>query len=983
MAYDGSIIFSTKIDDKGFESGAKNLSSKVLALKNKISSTRNEIEKLSRELAQIGNEPIKSNEAISLEKTVATTENKLRNLYTQADKIGDGVKSDLLSMGFDLKYLDNILAQNSGWQKLQAEIDKTEILLDEYKQKLQQVSANQQIGKDTEEYQRKQQKLQSLTDKLGVYETQLSEVKSKEQATADATQKSNKDVSRYTATLKAVKKALGNLVTVLGRVCSRLKSAFSTVIANQIKKIGRNTSKTNSQMNLFAKALKRIKTAIVGMLFYKVISSAINSLKDGINQLVKVCPTANKQMSELMSSLTYLKSSLAAAFAPILTVITPIITKFVDNLSLAINKIGQFIAALTGQKTYTKAIKVQKDYAKSLDKTAASTQDLTDANNKNLASFDELNVMQADSGSKTSASADDDDVSNYVTVPTMFSDFANKLKDAIKKQDFSEIGQLIADKLNISMKKINWTKIRKTTQKWALNIANLINGFVKEINWNLLGETIADGINTATNFVNKLIGKNGIKFKKIGVGISKGLNNVIKKLDEKALGEALANSVNMIISFADGFSYNFNWDEFGEKIRRTLKSFFHNLDLTGAKNAFVNTINGLISSALNMIGSPNFEQWGIDTFNSLKETLQKINWEDISKLFTVLINGTLSFVDGIAISIDWKELGENILTSFSDFFGDGGDGYNIIKKLGQTFYDLFFGALTALDTIINGTDWEDFGKNLSQTFNLDTSDNGWVAKLSKAASDIVNALLKFINGVFGEQSSADKVAEGFSTMLNNIDWEEIFINALSAIFNIGSWLTKLAEDLITDFCDGMAIGFDNGKNDNKLRNAAEGLMKSIGNLIITVVELVLNLLVNAIPNFIIGLLKSLLTAIAGIVGLFFGEDFFNSATSGLWGEDSWHSDFKISLPRLATGTVIPANYGEFLAVLGDNKREAEVVSPISAMKQAMAEVLSEFGGTGDGGNIYLTVELDGNVVYQNVVDHNDRYKIRHGKSRLA
>lgn len=51
------------------------------------------------------------------------------------------------------------------------------------------------------------------------------------------------------------------------------------------------------------------------------------------------------------------------------------------------------------------------------------------------------------------------------------------------------------------------------------------------------------------------------------------------------------------------------------------------------------------------------------------------------------------------------------------------------------------------------------------------------------------------------------------------------------------------------------------------------------------------------------------------------------------------------VPYLAQGTVVPANYGSFLAVLGDNKREAEIVSPVSAMKQAMAEVLAANGGT--------------------------------------
>lgn len=51
--------------------------------------------------------------------------------------------------------------------------------------------------------------------------------------------------------------------------------------------------------------------------------------------------------------------------------------------------------------------------------------------------------------------------------------------------------------------------------------------------------------------------------------------------------------------------------------------------------------------------------------------------------------------------------------------------------------------------------------------------------------------------------------------------------------------------------------------------------------------------------------------------------------------------FKI--PKLATGTVVSPNK-KFLAMLGDNTSEKEVVSPISTMKQAFSEALNEYGG---------------------------------------
>lgn len=67
---------------------------------------------------------------------------------------------------------------------------------------------------------------------------------------------------------------------------------------------------------------------------------------------------------------------------------------------------------------------------------------------------------------------------------------------------------------------------------------------------------------------------------------------------------------------------------------------------------------------------------------------------------------------------------------------------------------------------------------------------------------------------------------------------------------------------------------------------------------------------------------------------------------------SAYSAIPYRMPRLATGTVVPPRAGEFAAILGDNKREPEVVSPLSTMKQALKEALFESGMDGK-----LTVEM--------------------------
>jgi hypothetical protein len=64
----------------------------------------------------------------------------------------------------------------------------------------------------------------------------------------------------------------------------------------------------------------------------------------------------------------------------------------------AINKLGELFAALTGQKTYTKAVYQSKDFASSMNDSANSTNAATEANEnykKSLAGFDEITKLDS------------------------------------------------------------------------------------------------------------------------------------------------------------------------------------------------------------------------------------------------------------------------------------------------------------------------------------------------------------------------------------------------------------------------------------------------------------------------------------------------------------------------------------------------------------------------------------------------------------
>lgn len=85
----------------------------------------------------------------------------------------------------------------------------------------------------------------------------------------------------------------------------------------------------------------------------------------------------------------------------------------------------------------------------------------------------------------------------------------------------------------------------------------------------------------------------------------------------------------------------------------------------------------------------------------------------------------------------------------------------------------------------------------------------------------------------------------------------------------------------------------------------------------------------------------------------------------------------ITPPQLAMGTVVPPNR-KFLAMLGDNTKEHEIVSPVSTMKQAFTEAMIELGGNFGGGNTEVVLEIDGREFGRAVVEQGNRENRRIG-----
>lgn len=373
------------------------------------------------------------------------------------------------------------------------------------------------------------------------------------------------------------------------------------------------------------------------------------------------------------------------------------------------------------------------------------------------------------------------------------------------------------------------------------------------------------------------------------------------------------------------------------------------------KRAVKPIVDNFLEVALPMITEFGTEiEKTLDTAGAVITDAFNLVWD--GTIAPVLEELTTVWTDTVSILASvWDEYGAPIFDGIRTAF----------EKVGEIFANLYNQILKPIcDKIIAWFDsfWNDHLAPLVEKIST------FVAKLVKFALDIynnviaplVNWLIDYLAPIWTStwnvvQGVIDTVFTFICDIFGNLmDYMGGFIDFITGVFS-GDW--------------------------EKAWDGIVGMFKASVNSIIIIAETIVNAIVdviNALWNNIYQMAKNLVNGLGGLIekfGSLFGQD---------WGfsiPDETPMIPHLKIPRLATGTVVPPSQGEFLAMLGDNKREAEVVSPLSTMKQALSEVLSEYGGT--GGDINLTVELDGTVIYKSVVKQNRLNTKRTGVNALA
>ena len=201
-----------------------------------------------------------------------------------------------------------------------------------------------------------------------------------------------------------------------------------------------------------------------------------------------------------------------------------------------------------------------------------------------VADIDEIHNIQEDKDSSGSgAGTPSFDLSGVETA-----DWLQKLIDNIKNGNWYEIGATIGTKINETLEKIPWDKIKRTASNAGKNVAQFLNGGIETTDWKLVGGTIAEGVNTAINFAHSFV--TTFNWKAFGKSISDTINGFFEKIEWDKAGETISEGIKGL--FDTLIEYITNLDV--GKIQDSVLDFLFNIDWAGVFGKLVELLSRLV-----------------------------------------------------------------------------------------------------------------------------------------------------------------------------------------------------------------------------------------------------------------------------------------------------------------------------------------------------------------------------------------------------
>lgn len=461
-------------------------------------------------------------------------------------------------------------------------------------------------------------------------------------------EKAGKAIEKTSELLKRFSDSAKSATQQTSKFAKAVSSAGLKTALSPLKKAAGNVSDFTKKIGQLGAAFKRI-------VFYRAIRTIIKEIGDafrvGTQNLYYYSQGIGGEFARSMdmaaTSMLYFKNSIGAAVAPIVNALAPVLDMLVDKIVAVINAINQLIAKLTGATYWTKAIKHPKAYADAVSGAGKAAKEAL----RYLAPFDELNVLPSDRSGSGGGAGAAEDYSSMFEEMTVFdsaiSNFAERIKAAIKAGDWRGAGKIFADKMNEIVSKWNSRSFGAKIGKKINNALEFAYGFLSDFNFNNLGSKIADGLNGALENIN--FETAGRLFTRKFTALFDFIIGFVAGLDWSLVGKSIGDCLRGAFDEASEWIKGYDWSELGKNIYTDLKNLINGIDTGSLASSFFN----LIGSALGAIyyGLGGFIA-GIDVDLAIQKAGFQSGEADSSFLKSSLVD-VLNIIAGAAIGFTY------------------------------------------------------------------------------------------------------------------------------------------------------------------------------------------------------------------------------------------------------------------------------------------------------------------------------------------
>jgi hypothetical protein len=743
---------------------------------------------------------------------------------------------------------------------------------------------------------------------------------------------------RITGLNKALSGTLNNALRTVGGLGARVFGTLQRAVDGLRAKL------TQSSKNL-AKFRNRLMSIVSGALVFNLISA-------GLRKITEWMGSAALSSATLRAALGNLQGAASTAAAPLLQALIPALTAIANAAATAFYYIAQLVSFLTG-----KSIGASQSAAKAMSKYAKAAKSAGSAADGALAKFDELDVLDKNSGGGAGAITPNYDFNTD-------NPFLDEIMQAIKDGDWYGVGQLIGEKLRDSLNAIPWPDIQDKARAWAANIANCINGFIEVPGlWEAIGHTVAQGLNTALIFADTLV--QGIHWDSLGAGIARGFTTAVAELDWPLLGRVLTDGMRAAILTLYSFVQTYTgWADLGNSIAACINSAIANIPWMEAGLGLSGFVVGLLHTLITTVQGTDWTALG----QNIVSMVSAIDWVGLFSAMGTLAIDVLQAINGILGQVDWGAVGQKIMECI-----EAVDWAGVLSQLGEIInnnWPLLLAILGAallpqISTFILSTVLGAVLNALAVFIASVVASIGlWPLLLVAAVSVILAAIIETLRKHGDDiRAGVDKFGETIADIIRSAG------EKVKEIWN-GLWLTvkligmQLWEDITqgwNDFWINIGTALDSAAADiqqgwNDAWTAVSDFVSDIWEGITDTIETA----INGIIGLVNGMISAIVGGVNGVIGVLngFGFDVPEWAQDKLGVERVGFNIDPITAPQipyLAQGAVIPANH-EFLAVLGDQTNGTNIEAPLATIQQALAEVMEAYTGQQD-----ITIRFAGDL----------------------